>query len=189
MDLQTQVTGLLADLRNGQGDAWNRLFPYVYDELHRIAHYQLARQRIDHTLSTTGLVHEAYLKLVDQTAASYADRVHFLAVSSRAMRQVLIDYARKRNTAKRGGGWQRVPLEEGRIAVGDRADMLLALDEALIRLSNMNGRLGRVVECRFFGGMTEEETAAALGITDRTVRRDWTKARMWLYGEIYGDAS
>lgn len=189
MEAQTQVTTLLVDLRNGDEAAWDRLFPLVYDELRRIAHYQLGRQRGGHTLDTTGLVHEAYLKLVDQSSASYEDRAHFLGISARAMRQVLIDYARRHNAAKRGGDWQRIPLDESKIAVKERAGMLLALDEALTRLSELNSRMARVVECRFFGGMTEEETGTALGITDRTVRRDWTKARMWLYGEIHGDAT
>jgi RNA polymerase sigma factor (TIGR02999 family) len=184
MDVGNQITELIVELRAGQAEAWDRLLPLVYDELHRIARRELRCQRGGHTLNTTALVHEAYLKLVDQTRVPYGDRHQFFAIASRAMRQVLIDYARKFRAAKRGGDWQRVPLDEAEISVEERADTLLALDEALTRLAAMNERLSRVVECRFFGGLTEEETAAALGITDRTVRRDWTKARLWLYGEI-----
>ncbi|MBA4156962.1 MAG: sigma-70 family RNA polymerase sigma factor [Gemmatimonadetes bacterium] len=184
MDAQHRITELTVELRDGDPAAWDHLLPLVYDELRRIARRHIRRQRGGLTLNTTALVHEAYLKLVDQTRVPYADRAHFFSVASRAMRQVLIDYARRHRAAKRGGEWQRVPLDEAEVAVEERAGTLLALDEALTRLAEMNERLVRVVECRFFGGLTEEETAVALGVTDRTVRRDWTKARMWLYGEI-----
>lgn len=189
MNSGPQITELIAEFQNGDPDAWDRLLPLVYDELRRISHRHLRRQRGGHTLNTTGLVHEAFLKLVDQTRVPYAGRAHFFRVASRAMRQVLVDYARRHRAAKRGAEWRPIPLEEAEIAVEERADTLLALDEALTRLMRMNERLGRVVECRFFGGLTEEETAAALGITDRTVRRDWTKARLWLYGEIRAGAA
>jgi RNA polymerase sigma factor (TIGR02999 family) len=189
MNSRPQVTELIAGLHDGGGDAWDRLLPVVYDELRRIAHRQLRQQRCGHTLNTTALVHEAYFKLVDQTRVAYAERAHFFGVAARAMRQVLIDYARRHAAARRGGGWQRIPFDEAEISVEDRAEILLALDEALTRLTALNERLGRVVECRFFGGMTEAETAAALGITDRTVRRDWLKARLWLYGEMHTGAA
>jgi len=188
MDAGRQVTELIVGLQDGDPLAWDRLLPLVYDELRRIARRQLRRQRGDHTLNTTALVHEAYLKLVDPARVPYASRAHFFAVASRAMRHVLIDYARKHATAKRGGEWQRVPLDELEISVEARADTLLALDEALTHLTQLNERLGRVVECRFFGGLTEAETAEALSITERTVRRDWVKARAWLYGAIHEEA-
>jgi RNA polymerase sigma factor (TIGR02999 family) len=187
MDACDGVTGIVADLGR-EPDAWDRLLPVVYDELHAIARRHLRRQRAGHTLNATALVHEAYLKLADHTSVPYGSRSHFFGVASRAMRQVLIDYARRSGASKRGGELRRVPLDEAEIAVTDRADTLLALDEALTRLSLLNDRLGRVVECRFFGGLTEEETAEVLGITERTVRRDWTKARLWLYAEIHGGA-
>jgi RNA polymerase sigma factor (TIGR02999 family) len=189
MDPGNQITGLVVELRQGDPDAWDRLLPLVYDELRRIARRQLRRERAGHTLNTTALVHEAYLKLVDQTRVPYEDRAHFFGIASRAMRQVLVSHARKYRAAKRGGEWRRVPFDEAEIRVDERAETLLALDEALTRLTEMNERLARVVECRFFGGMTEAETAAALGVTDRTVRRDWTKARLWLYGEIRAGAA
>jgi RNA polymerase sigma factor (TIGR02999 family) len=188
MEASRQITALIAGLQDGEPEAWDRLLPHVYDELRRIAHAQLRRQRRGHTLNTTALVHEAYFKLVDQTRVPYAERAHFFGIAARAMRQVLIDHARRHATTKRGGGWQRISLDDAQISIEERADMLVALDEALTRLSVLNERLGRVVECRFFGGMTEEETAAALGVTDRTVRRDWTKARLWLYSELQGAA-
>jgi RNA polymerase sigma factor (TIGR02999 family) len=184
MDAGHQITQLIGELKNGDQEAWDRLLPLVYEELRRIAHRQLARQGDGHTLDTGALVHEAFLKLVDQARLPYETRTEFFAISSRAMRQVLIDYARRHRTARRGGDWRRVGLDEEEIAVEQRAEVLLSLDEALSRLSVVDERLGRVVECRFFGGMTEEETAAALGVTDRTVRRDWTKARVWLYAEM-----
>ena len=189
MDSREQITELIVELRDGVPGAWDRLLPLVYDELHRIAHLQLRKQQTGHTLNTTALVHEAYLKLVDQARVPYEDRSHFFGVAARAMRQVLIDHARRFTSAKRGGDLVRVPLEESEISVEERADTLIALDGALTRLGELNERLGRVVECRFFGGLTESETARALGVTERTVRRDWTKARMWLYGELHGGAA
>jgi RNA polymerase sigma factor (TIGR02999 family) len=162
------------------------LFPELYDELRRIAHRRLRAERTGHTLSTTALVHEAYLKLADQTRARFASRSHFLVVASQAMRRILVGYARRVRADKRGGDWRRLDFD----AVEDRAEALLALDAAMERLAGLNPRLGQVVECRFFGGMTEEQVAAALGITERTVRRDWIKAKGWLVRELEGgDAS
>jgi RNA polymerase sigma factor (TIGR02999 family) len=159
-------------------------FPVLYEELRRIAHRQLAVEREGHTLSTTALVHETYVKLADQTRALFTSRAHFLAVASRAMRRILVTHARKVQSQKRGGGWRHIDLEQVDIPVDDRADALVALDAALDRLSAFNPRLGQVVECRFFGGMTEEETAVALGVTERTVRRDWVKAKGWLLRDL-----
>lgn len=180
MNTEHDITELLLAWRGGDRGAFDRLFPLVYDELRRIAHRQLGRERSDHTLDTTALVHEAYLKLVDQTRAKFEDRAHFFAVAARAMRRILVDYARRHRALKRGGTQARVSLDDAMLIADERADTLLALDEALTRLAELDERMTRVVECRFFGGLTEEETAAALAITARTVRRDWLKAKGWL---------
>jgi len=184
-DRQT-ITGLLVQLRGGDPEALNRLFPLVYAQLRLIAHRQLQAERPGHTLGTTGLVHETYLKLVDQTRVEWRDRGHFFALAARAMRRILVDYARRYRALRRGGGLQRVAFEEDDAAIAERGETLLALDEALERLAALNERLGQVVECRYFGGLTEEETAEALGVTARTVQRDWAKARGWLYLELHG---
>jgi RNA polymerase sigma factor (TIGR02999 family) len=156
----------------------------VYDELRTLAHQRLARGagRAESTLSTTGLVHEAYLKLADQSRAEWGDRAHFLAVASLAMRHVLVDRARERQTLKRGEARRPVTLDEEQLSADDQADMVLQIDDALERLAQWGGepRLARVVECRFFGGLSEAETAEALGVTTRTVQRDWVKARVLL---------
>jgi RNA polymerase sigma factor (TIGR02999 family) len=178
------ITDLLLQASGGDAAAIDRLLPVVYDQLHRIAHRALQGERSGHTLGTTGLVHEAYLKLVDQTRVGWRDRAHFFAVAALAMRRILVDYARRHRRAKRGGGASVVTLDEGVVSLDERAENLVALDEALTRLSELNPRLSRVVECRFFGGLTEEEIAEALGVTTRTVKRDWAKARGWLYQEL-----
>src|SRR5690349_25019865 len=164
----------------GEAEAFDRIFPLVYDELRRIAHAQLGRERSEHTVGTTTLVHETYLRLAAQTRARFADRSHFLAVATQAMRRILVDYARRYRAEKRGGGADRVALRDAMLLAEQRADVLLELDEALTELAKVDERLSRVVECRFFGGLTEDETAAVLGITARTVRRDWIKAKGWL---------
>lgn len=174
------VTALLLELRDGDREALDRIFPIIYAELHRIAHAQLMRERDGHTLSPTALVHEAYFKLVDVTRVEWRDRTHFLSMAARAMRRILIDYARQQGRQRRGGDFQRVTLDEGLVAAEYQADTLLALDLALEQLAQLNERLARLVECRFFGGLTEEDTAAVLGVNVRTVRRDWVKARGWL---------
>ena len=168
----------------GDRDALDRLLPLVYDELRRIAHLELRRERADHTLSTTDLVHETYLRLVDQTRVTRDEQLRFFAVAATAMRRVLIEYARRRQALKRGGGNQPVSLDELTIAADQSSEALLALDEALTRLGALEERLARVVECRYFGGLTEDETAEVLGVTPRTVRRDWVKAKGWLYREL-----
>ena len=178
------VTALLARAEDGH-DVFDDLLPLVYDQLREMAHRQLARER-HQTLSTTGLLHEAYLKLVDQTRVQWVNRAQFFAVAARLMRRLLLDHARRVGAVKRGGRWQRLDFEHAAIAVEERAAELIALDEALERLAALNPRLSQVVECRFFAGMTEEETAAALGVTDRTVRRDWVKAKGWLHQELGG---
>lgn len=185
---QGEVTRLLLQLADGNESAAEALFPLLYDELRRIAHRQLARERPGHTLSTTALVHEAYLRLVDQSRARMVSRVQFLGVAAHAMRRVLVDHARRLRAYKRGGGAERVELDVAEMPMEERSEALLALDEALHRLEQLEPRLVRLVECRFFGGMTEEETAEVLGISDRTVRRDWVKAKGWLYTQLSGDS-
>lgn len=183
-----EATALLIDLRRGRRTATDELFPLLYDELRALAHRHLGRERPGHTLSTTALVHEAYERLVDQTRTEWSDRAHFCAVASQAMRRVLVDYARRRNALKRGGAQQPLPLDERRIDVQAQAEHLVALDEALDRLGGFDERAAQVVEMRFFGGMTEEEVAEALRVSARTIRRDWVKARAWLFQALYPDA-
>lgn len=180
------ITDLLIQLRGGNPEAMDRLFSLVYEELRRIAHQRLRAERPGHTLGTTGLVHETYLKLVDRTRVEWRDRAHFFAVAAQAMRRILVASARRYRALRRGGGLRRVPLTE-EAADAERGETLLALDEALQRLAALNGRLSQVVECRYFAGFTEEETAEALGVTTRTVERDWAKARGWLFLELRSD--
>ena len=180
MEEHEEITQLLLDVQAGDKEASERLWRAVYDKLRRIARHRLRGERAGHTLDTTDLVHEAYLELVDQTRVEWQDRVHFLAMAARVMRNILIDYARRRNAQKRGGGAPHLALDHVTVSAEDSAEMFLALDEALDELTENDERLGRVVEYRFFGGMTEEEIAAALGVSKRTVRRDWRKAKAWL---------
>jgi RNA polymerase sigma factor (TIGR02999 family) len=184
-DDQRSATELLLRAGAGERGAVESMFPLVYDELRRIAHRHLRREPTGRTLSTTELVHEAYLKLIDQTRVEWKGHAHFLSVAAMAMRRILVDRARSRRRLKRGGAQPPVPLESVDLTADERADLVVALDEALDRLRDLDGRQARVVECRFFGGMTEDETAEALGIGVRTARRDWEKARIWLYAELY----
>ena len=186
-----QVTELLA--KWGQGDAGAReaLIPIVYDELRRIAHRQLWRQRADHTLQSAALVNEAYLRLVRQQSPQWQNRLHFFGVAAQAMRQILVDYARGRLAAKRGAGAQRttlntkmgLPQNEGELGVD-----LMALDDALNKLAKVDAQQGRVVELRFFGGLSIEDTAVVLGISPATVKREWRMARVWLHREMSKEA-
>ena len=175
------VTRLLSDCSDGDSGAFDRLMPLVYDDLRRIAHRRLAAEQSGHTLSTTAVVHEAYLQLVNQATATWRDRAHFFAVAARVIRHVLIDYARARKAAKRGGDAIRIPLSED--LDGRETDMieLLALDEALSELASLDPRLERIVELRFFGGMTMRDAAEAMGVSQRTAERDWRRARAYLY--------
>ena len=182
-----EVSRLLVEASRGDRDAVDRLVPLVYDELRRIAHRRMRGERADHTLDTTSLVNEAYLELAGLDRMQWRSREHFLAVAARAMRRVLIDYAVRRRALKRDGGRRAVPLddvEDVALVSDQRADELLALDEALERLAATSERQCRVVECRFFAGMSVEETAAALGTSPATVKRDWTAARAWLHREL-----
>lgn len=179
---------VLTELRqNPRREELDRLVPLVYDDLRKIAHHHLARRKPGGTLTTTAVVHEAYLKLVDQSRAEVRDSQHFLALASIAMRHLLVDRARARVTAKRGGGRQPISLEETKMAADEQAEGLLALDAALQQLSSVSPRLANVVEWRFFGGMTEQEIAGLLGVTVRTVERDWAKARMLLRQQLDAD--
>jgi len=152
--------------------------------LRRVAHHALLRERPGHTLGTTGLVHETYFKLVDQSRVEWHDRAHFFGVAARAMRQILVDYARRRGALKRGGRVEVLALEEGLVAAEERAEAFLAVDDALTRLAAHDAGMAQVVECRFFAGLTEEETAEATGTSLRTVQRQWRRAKAWLYQEL-----
>lgn len=174
------VTRILQDARAGDREVADQLVPLLYEELRLIARSQRRRSPRGEALDTGSVLHEAYLRLVDQTSAVWADRVHFLAYASRAMRTVLLDHARRQSRLKRGGDAVRVTLRDDDAVVTREADTLVAVDDALTRLAEEEPRLARVVECRFYGGMSEEETAAAVGVTARTVRRDWLKAKAWL---------
>jgi len=177
---------LLTELRTATDQSIERLVPIVYQELRAIAHRQLNARGRSGTLETTALVNEAYLKLVDQKRALWKDRAHFFALASLAMRQVLVDRAKAMATVKRGGERRRVTFDEMEIGVHDQPEVLLQLNEALEDLAKLEPRLARVVELRFFGGLTEEEIAEALGLTVRTVQRDWSKARMLLRRALEG---
>jgi RNA polymerase sigma factor (TIGR02999 family) len=179
----TDVTELL--LAHGAGDsgALDRLVPLVYDDLRRVARAQLRRAAGD-SLTATGLVHEAYMRLVDQSRASWRDRGHFFAVSALAMRQIIVDHARRATRLKRGGGQAVIALEEAREPASNKPERLIEIDEALRKLASVDARLSKVVECRYFAGLSEEETAEALGVSLRTAQREWFKARAWLRAEL-----
>jgi RNA polymerase sigma factor (TIGR02999 family) len=183
------ITTLLRAVQRGDKAALNALFPLVYEELLALARSQRRRWQGDLTLNATALVHEAYIKLVDQNAMVPESRGHFFAVAAKSMRHILCNYARDRLRLKRGGGAEHVPIDDGLDALpielsDDHADELAALDEALRQLEQVNERQSRIVECRFFGGLSIEDTAAALRLSPATVKRDWTMARAWLYREI-----
>ena len=186
---EQEIAAAIELLGRGEPEGMQRIIPLVYAELRRIAHRQLSDEPTGHTLSTTALVHEAYLRLADQSQVDWVNRAQFMGLAARAMRRVLVDHARRHHAARRGGPrQQRLSLDTAEravdadaLTVATRADELLALDEALDRLAVVDPRLARVVECRFFGGLTETETAAALGVSLRTVAGDWTMARGWLY--------
>ncbi len=194
---EQEIASALAILRRGAPEGMEQLIPLVYAQLRRMAHHQLAAEAAGHTLSTTALVHEAYLRLADQGPTAWADRTQFFALAARAMRRVLVDYARRRHAARRGGPGQRpVSLEHAEagpdadaLSLAARGEELLALDEALERLAAVDPRAARVVECRFFGGLSESETADTLGVSTRTVAGDWLMARGWLYRALGPEAS
>ena len=181
------VTDLLIEWQQGDRDALDRLTPLVYDELRRIARAYMRRERQGHTLETTALVNEAYLRLIDQQKIEWQNRAHFFAVMAQVMRHILIDYARRRQYLKHGGHTRRVSLEEAAAMTDVRATELLALNEALDELARLDPRKSRVVELRYFGGLSLEETADVLDISVMTVRRDWRAARAWLYKAMRND--
>jgi RNA polymerase sigma factor (TIGR02999 family) len=178
------IARLLARVRGGDEAAADDLMPVVYDELRRLARRHLAGQPPGHTLQTTDLVNEACLKLLKPAEKGWKDRIHFLAVASGAMRSVLVDYARKRGYAKRGGNPVRVSLSEANQTSKQRSAEILAVDQALTRLAALDARKGQIVELRYFGGLSVAETAELLGVSDRTVKREWRWARAWLYQEL-----
>lgn len=184
MSTDQDITQLLVRASGGEQRAVDVLLPVVYDELRRIAERCLRRERVDHTLQTTALVHEAYMKLVDQREAKWQNRAHFYAIAAQAMRRILVNHAKGVNRVKRGGKRGRVPLDES-VAVTPETDIdLVALDEAMDRLAELDPRKSRLVELRFFGGMSIEETAEVLGVAPATVKRDWNFAKAWLFREL-----
>jgi RNA polymerase sigma factor (TIGR02999 family) len=179
-----EVTQLLLDWSQGNQAALDELTPLVYEELRRLAHHHMRRERAGHTLQTTALVNEAYLRLVDQKNVRWQNRAHFFAVSAQLMRRILVDYARKHRYAKRGGGALKVSLDEAAILPEERAADLMALDDALKSLAAIDPQQSRVVELRFFGGLTIEETAEVLKLSQDMVKREWSTAKAWLYQEM-----
>lgn len=182
--MSSPVTAVLASVRAGENGALDRLFILVYDDLRRRAHRELTRGGRGRTLATTALVHEAYLKLVASEAQGWENRMHFFCVAAHAMRQIIVDQARRRLAQKRGGGLARVDLDEHSLATDARVEELVALDAALEHLAAMDARLGQIVELRFFAGLSVEDTAKLLDVSDRTVKRDWRTARAFLHHEL-----
>ena len=180
------VTRLLHQLKQGDAQAANELVPLIYGELRRLASAVMRRERPGHTLQATALVHEAYIRLAGQREVEYHDRAHFFAVAATLMRRVLLDHARKRHTAKRGSAPHQATLEEGLLISDERLDAVLALDECLIRLAAIDPRQARLVEMRFFAGLSVEEIAGILGISTATVKREWSSAKAWLNREMSG---
>ena len=179
-----EVTQLLKDWSNGNQAALDELTPLVYEELHRLAHQYMKRENPGHVLQTSGLVNEAYLRLVDQKRVQWENRAHFFGIAAQLMRRILVDYARKRDNTRRGGGEVHVPLDEAMIAAHEQAVGLLALHEALQHLTTIDSRQSELVELRFFGGLTIEETAEVLKVSPGTVMREWTFAKAWLQREM-----
>jgi RNA polymerase sigma factor (TIGR02999 family) len=178
------ITELLVDWSKGDREALNKLTPLVYDELHRLASRYLRHERANHTLQTTALVHEAYLRLVNQRNANWQNQVQFFGVAAQLMRRILVDYARSHGAAKRGGGYAKLSLDEAMIVSEEKIEDLMAVDEALNSLAAIDLKQSRVVELRVFGGLTVEETAEVLGVSPRTVKREWSMAKAWLQGQL-----
>jgi RNA polymerase sigma factor (TIGR02999 family) len=181
------ATRLLIDWSNGNRNAAAGLMPLVYDELRRLARGYLQRERADHTLQATGLVHEAYLKLVDQTTTTWQNRAHFFGVAARVMRRILVDHARQHRAEKRGGEWCKVEFDEALAPAVSRSIDVIALDDALKELVELNPQHSQIVELRFFGGLTIEEVAEVLEVSPRTVQREWRMARAWLRRQIFDE--
>ena len=181
---QHEITELLAEWRDGNQSALDELYPLVYNELHRLARRYMSRERKGHTLQTTALINEAYVRLVDQKNVQWANRSHFFAISAQIMRRILIDHARRYGYAKRGGGAKQVSLEEVAAIVPEQGRELIRLDEALKSLAERDPRRSQVVELRYFGGLNNEEIAGVLNVSQNTVTRDWNMARAWLYQQL-----
>jgi len=181
---EEEVTDLLRRWRDGDEAALNKLTPLIYDELHRLAHRYIRRERPGHTLQTTALVNEAYVHLVDQNTVDWQNRAHFFGVAAQVMRHILVDYARQQTAVKRGGEVQRVNLDEGLVVSSERAAELVALDEALKELNKLYPRRSKVVELRYFGGLNNTEAAEVLSVSETTIERDWRFARAWLFREL-----
>jgi len=184
---QEEVTQLLVDWGNGNRAALEKLMPLVYEELRRLAHHHMRRESPGHTLQTTALVNEVYFRLVDQKHIRLQNRAHFFAISAQLMRRILVDHARSHQYAKRGGGAHKVSFDEGAVVAQEQAADLIALDDALLSLAAIDERKSRIVELRFFGGLSVEETGEALKISSRTVMREWSMAKAWLYRTINHD--
>jgi RNA polymerase sigma factor (TIGR02999 family) len=182
-----QITQLLVDWRNGDATALEQLIPFVHDELRRVARRHMAHERAGHTLQATALVNEAYVRLIDIRQVNWQDRAHFFAMSSRLMRRILVDFARSKGYQKRGGGAQKVSLDEALIVSQETPHNLVAIDDALTALAAVDARKAQVVEMRFFGGLSVEETAEALKVSVDTVMRDWKLAKAWLLRELKED--
>jgi RNA polymerase sigma-70 factor, ECF subfamily len=178
------VTILLAELKKGDKEAASKLIPIVYDELRRLAGSYMRHERSDHTLQATALVHEAYLKLIEQRSVDWQSRAHFFGIAAQVMRRILLDHARGHLREKRGGGERTIPIEEGLVFAPEQSLDLVKLDQALEQLTELDPRQGKIVELRFFGGLTVEQTAELLGISPKTVKRDWSVAKAWLHGEL-----
>lgn len=186
---QHEITQLLAEWSDGNQSALDELYPLVYEELHRLARRYMSRERKGHTLQTTALINEAYVRLVDQRNVHWANRSHFFAISAQIMRRILIDHARRHAYAKRGGGAQQVSLEEVAIVANEKSAEIIRLDEALTTLAKMDPRRCHVVELRYFGGLSNEEIAGVLNVSENTVTRDWNLARAWLHQQLTGSAA
>ena len=186
---QHEITQLLAQWREGNQSALDELYPLVYDELHRLARRYMSRERKGHTLQTTALINEAYVRLVDQKNVPWANRSHFFAISAQIMRRILIDHARRHAYAKRGGGAQQVSLDEAAAVTSGIGSEMIRLDEALKMLAEMDPRRSQVVELRYFGGLNNEEIAGVLHVSENTVTRDWNMARAWLYQQLIESAA
>jgi len=184
---QQEVTELLGDWSSGDAGALEKLIPLVEPELHRLAHHYMSRERAGHTLQTTALLDEAYLLLVGNKKPSWQNRTHFVAAAAQLMRRIMVDHARERRSLKRGGGALKVTLDEAALVTETRSEELLALDEALERLAAQDRRKSQIVELRYFGGLTAEETAGFLNMSRRTVEREWTMAKAWLYRALSGE--
>lgn len=184
MSESQEVTLLLTALTRGDDGAASKLIPVVYAELRRLAGSYMRRERVDHTLQATALVHEAYLKLIEQRSANWQSRAHFFGVAAQLMRRILIDHARGHSRQKRGGEQKKVSLDEAFVFSEKQADELLAVDDSLNRLAEIDPRQARVVELRFFGGLSVEEAAEVLGVSPKTIKRDWSVAKAWLYADL-----